>query len=579
MMNTSGHMPSREAADVNERESGEELSVRELVDAAGLGLQLLAGARGIDLRLEAVYIGDLEDPTPWMVPGSLLLTTGPTFESDPEAAPKLVRILKRSGAVGVGVAITPHVNEIPQSMVAEAEAVGLPLVRVPPETPFRAIASYVFNALTSRDMHRLRRSLALQNQLLQVLLEERGVEGLVQRLAGFIAGDTMLFDSHGNLLARSAGGASGGDLGLAAASWAEYREITTQATPRSLLDVGDCRVHYREAVVEGAVERVLMSLQPKTSVVSEHEEAALTFAQRLIEVDLNTTRNLAGMRRRTRAGLLDMLVRGRGTAAELSERLLYHGIPPSRPWRILVVAAEPVSRSASAPRGGVALADVLLENVERVLEERGTAFLSLVSSGQVVVLHPREEDKRINAESGGERAPLIELVERVESLLRGRRVRIGASEPLSELDAAPAGLAHARQCLETMLGSPRACGDVMLYEDLGLHAQLLDCLPSDVLVRFRSKVVARLEAVDRREGSDLVNTLARYLAHDCSVAATSEELYVHRNTLRKRLARIEQIVDLDLSRVDALVEAFLGLRATEVLEIRTECEQRPSGTA
>jgi len=560
------------ASRVNDRTSSEVLTIRELVETAGLQLTLLAGARNAGFRIEAVYIGDLDDPTPWMVPASLLLTTGPTFESDPEAGADLVRLLKRTGAVGVAVAITPHVHEVPQAMIDEAEAVGLPLIRVPPETPFRAITSYVFNALTSRDMHRLRRSLALQNQLLQALVEGNGIEGLVSRLADFIAGDALLFDSHGEVLAQSMGGVGMRDHAQPARVWQVYREVTREGAPRSVLEVDAWRAHYREIVVEGAIERVLVALQPLTAVVSEYDEATLTFAQRLVEAELSTERNVSGMRRRTREGLLHMLVHGRGTTTELSERLLYHGIQTAQPWRIMVVDAQSSLRGVATTGSADALGDVLLDALERVLEEQGVPFLSMLSGGRAVVLS-------VIVDGEGEtdmRARLEDLARRVATRLRGRRVRIGTSEPLSEPAAAPDGLAHARQSLEAALRSSRAHGDVVFYEDLGLRAEALDRLPDDVLRRFRARVVDRLEAVDRREGCDLVHTLERYLAHDCSVSATAEELYLHRNTLRKRLERIERTLSLDLSSVDDLVEVYLGVRAAELLDIRSN---RDSGVA
>ena len=154
----------------------EALTIRELVMAGGLGLEVVAGHAGLDRAVEAVYIGDLEDPTPWMVEGSLLLTTGPRFEEDAASAVRLVELLRQSGMVGVGVAILPYLHEIPPEMVAAADREQLPLLRVPERTPFREITGYVFNALSSRDMHRLRRSVALQKQLLEVLLAEEDPE-------------------------------------------------------------------------------------------------------------------------------------------------------------------------------------------------------------------------------------------------------------------------------------------------------------------------------------------------------------------------------------------------------------------
>jgi DNA-binding PucR family transcriptional regulator len=43
---------------------------------------------------------------------------------------------------------------------------------------------------------------------------------------------------------------------------------------------------------------------------------------------------------------------------------------------------------------------------------------------------------------------------------------------------------------------------------------------------------------------------------------------VHRNTLRKRLARIERLLGVDLATVGGRVEAYLGVRARDVLSTR-----------
>ena len=134
-----------------------------------------------------------------MVEGSLLLTTGPRFEEDPSSAARLVELLRQSGMVGVGVAIMPHVRTIPAEMVAAADREQLPLLRVPEGTPFREITSYVFNALSSRDMHRLRRSVALQKQLLEVLLAEQDPSGLVRHVGELLGASMLLFAASGRL--------------------------------------------------------------------------------------------------------------------------------------------------------------------------------------------------------------------------------------------------------------------------------------------------------------------------------------------------------------------------------------------
>ncbi len=56
-----------------------------------------------------------------------------------------------------------------------------------------------------------------------------------------------------------------------------------------------------------------------------------------------------------------------------------------------------------------------------------------------------------------------------------------------------------------------------------------------------------------------------WLDHHWAIQPTAEALYVHRNTLQKRLRRIETLLGLDLQDPDDIVELYLGLRATQLL--------------
>jgi DNA-binding PucR family transcriptional regulator len=59
-------------------------------------------------------------------------------------------------------------------------------------------------------------------------------------------------------------------------------------------------------------------------------------------------------------------------------------------------------------------------------------------------------------------------------------------------------------------------------------------------------------AYDRRRRSQLVDTLEQYLRDRRSVATTARALFIHPNTLRQRLERIEKLSGLDLAAEDLL---------------------------
>ena len=98
----------------------------------------------------------------------------------------------------------------------------------------------------------------------------------------------------------------------------------------------------------------------------------------------------------------------------------------------------------------------------------------------------------------------------------------------------------------------RRRGGAVSYEALGAYKYLvhleLDDAPHD---RYRSSVEELIE-YDRRRGARLVETLERFLADRGSVAASARALYIHPNTVRQRLERIERVTGLDLGKEDLL---------------------------
>jgi GAF domain-containing protein len=95
-------------------------------------------------------------------------------------------------------------------------------------------------------------------------------------------------------------------------------------------------------------------------------------------------------------------------------------------------------------------------------------------------------------------------------------------------------------------------GGAVSYQQLGAYRYLvhleLDEAPND---RY-GQAVAELIDYDARRSAQLVETLERFLGARCSVAASARDLYIHPNTVRQRLDRIERVTGLDLREEDLL---------------------------
>lgn len=95
------------------------------------------------------------------------------------------------------------------------------------------------------------------------------------------------------------------------------------------------------------------------------------------------------------------------------------------------------------------------------------------------------------------------------------------------------------------------------------HELLLASVPEGVRRTFRDRLLGPLAEYDRQNDAELLPTLRSFLACHGSWSACARTLYVHVNTVRYRIGRIEALTGRDLSVLPDLVDFFLAVSQEE----------------
>ena len=103
----------------------------------------------------------------------------------------------------------------------------------------------------------------------------------------------------------------------------------------------------------------------------------------------------------------------------------------------------------------------------------------------------------------------------------------------------------------------RGEGRLLHFEDV-LFPVLGEILTANERRAFTQSQYRRLLDWDRENGTEYCRTLRTYITCACSSTRTSETLFVHRNTLNKRLAKIREICGLDLEDGRELFHFYLS---------------------
>ena len=298
----------------------------------------------------------------------------------------------------------------------------------------------------------------MQNHLLGQLLEDRGIGHLISSLSMLLATTAVLFDRNGQVVAQAQARAKLSESFLKR-TWDVYQERRPEHVERQSFVVGDNRVDYREVSHRSRVEEVLCLARPRSQSLPDFTEVILSYAQKLLTLDLLRSQDSLLLRKRMQTGLLEELVAGTGHPKELAERARHHGFDPELPWRVMVVRpgaapakagtlpARPGMRGEPEPSDGD-FGD-LLARLDAALSEAHVGFLSLLRGEEMLVLMLTDD-------------PLPELklwLEKVCASLQqqmpARALHAGLSESYRGVDMIPAALEQACEALAAWHRCPK----------------------------------------------------------------------------------------------------------------------------
>ncbi len=164
-----------------------ELTVASLIGE--LGLELASGEGSAHAHVRWVHSTELQDPTPWLKGGELLLTTGIQLNG-PKSQRELIDRLADHEIAGLGFGTGFAHKRLPAALVTAAKKREFPLFEVPYELPFIAITERAFARLLDERYELLQRTM-VGDVLAEVLTGHLYPEDLQARLRPFGIGEQV----------------------------------------------------------------------------------------------------------------------------------------------------------------------------------------------------------------------------------------------------------------------------------------------------------------------------------------------------------------------------------------------------
>ena len=539
------------------------LTVRELLQ--GVDVRLLTGAEAVDLPVRWVHISELQNPTPWLSGGELLLSTGMLLDG-PEQQREFVARLADHQLAGLGFGVGFRHQQVPPALLEEAADRDFPVFEVPYEVPFIAITEAAFTKLVNEQYAVLRRAIAAHERLERIVLSERGLEALAATLSTLIGAAVLVFDARGEPLVERAFRRPV-ERETVLALTAELCDRGRRREARAFLPpVGD---HAERALAlpvsadgggagDGKGERIpeawLVAIKDG-GPLSDFDRLTLHQAVTIVALELLRGRVAGDTERRLAGDILAGIVAGELVGGELARRLEPFGLADR--VAALVVQRPNDGRGSPAPVEDALATALREEAAPGLVASAGPLTCALVAG----VAEPE----------------LFALAERVARRLYeglGPGLRVGVGRAVAG-EQARRSFHEGRCAVEALAlgvvgeqnGSGHANGTVRLatYKDLGSFQLLLSLQEDESLRLFCDSILGPIEASEGHYGGELMRSLEAFIEENGQWERAARRLYCHRHTLRYRIKRVEDLTGRNLNSARDRIEFWLALRGRELV--------------
>ncbi|WP_284645515.1 PucR family transcriptional regulator [Paenibacillus silviterrae] len=534
------------------------ITVREALRIGGLSrCRLAAGEKGLDRSIDSITVMEVPDVIRWLKGGVLLLTSLYPIKDDEQAIGQLVQQLKEAGCAALAVKTAQYVREIPPMILNEGDRLGLPVIEIDNEVAYLDIMTPLMERILSRRTLGKEQLDSFFQWMTELAMRGQGTAAIV---------DAMEQMTHNPITVNS-------EL----PELVRNREYTVDALQHG--QKRELKAANRPLRMERRLNQALTSCLVAPIVLNDEllgditcwqlhrefiEEDVLVLERSMVLLALEFVKALtkADVEQTYKDPFLHDILLGRtsDTTAAVGQALRY-GWDVTGNHQVMSAAIHVNGREYDT-YGDLSVKRRLLQRVNFFFDDFGLKVMATMLKGELVLICPQSlGDERKLPQLGAA------LRQRLLSELDGSEITVGIGRRHRGVEGIHSSYMESRKALQ--LGKPLEKDGCIPYEELGVY-RILGSLEDKYDTELKSlyaDTVGRLAAYDELHDASLVATLESYFANNGSVSVTADRLYVHGNTVKYRLQKIEQLTDCGVHDAEQRLLLHMGLKIHRLLKV------------
>lgn len=518
---------------------------------------LLAGEGGLANDITGVNILDNPKAMTWLSPGELIVTSGYFFSDSLETMDDFFQSFKRLNISAICIKPQIYLNPIPEELLRLCHEFDIPLIEIPYGLAFSKVLTTVMNLLADPLTESVQMALDINSKFIEYGLEDNDINYLSQKLEELLGNPVLITDSNWKFLSNTHSKA--------------FLPYKLQSIDQPFFDL-DClkslpdnleqlkhpvNIRFTDGenglllpvFIKEVTYGYLLVIQ-KNRPLLKRDYIALEHASFSIALKIVHQAEKERIENRVLRDFYRELLSGKTSVEELKSYIIdfNYGIP----YAVFMFTVD----NPDLKRHNILQTkydeDRLMRNVLTLMNtanslslyelhvfKQGNYFIGLLG------INKKDLDLKVFFK---ELERIIQYSFASEMLLN---IYVGSVQPIE-------GLHQSFHEAQKMIPfTKEGHGAVYFIEDFFLENFFQTHISQAHAEEFIQQYLKPLLDYDQQTDSHLIQTLSCYLSNQQNLAATSREMFIHRNTLLYRIEKIETLLNCRLT--DATVALGLGL--------------------
>lgn len=509
--------------------------------------------------VDTIEISETPDVALFLPKNSFLLTTAMVFENDPAGLCSMIQSLHDLPAAGIGIKLGRFIDEIDPKVLEFADKLQFPILQIPSTVTLGTISHQLLSYIWDQQTEKLNYALDIQKKFANMMIKDATLASLIRHLGSILKRPVLLVDSFLEIVAES----------RHLKQQPHILEAHFNKMIPKLKEAQKLGKEYSFILESDAEQQLLVSVFPVQTgsyfpyllVIFKADQIPYPFSQFAIEqanivlsYTLYKNQKLLESNLILREDFFQQLL-------ELSnnEKMLNwleygkdYGLKSSTSYQIVLATIQLTLENQVPPKNQSYLAYQWLEKqLEEVLPN---ALLFPIKNSNYYGILLQDSTAKMTKQLEAIHHKLKHLLPLHLSFFIGNTV--------SELSALHFSYNEALEILQQQENKLHECAILNHYQLKGIN-KLVEYVPKNEIEHFCAVYLKTLAFPKEETLIELRKTLKVYLECQCEITETSKRLFIHRNTVKYRIAKCEDLFQMPINDPDFSLKVRLALVLSE----------------